>query len=116
MKPINNKLRRKNEVLKKRITEISREEMVCISEGVSEELENQFLQNVLAFETQHKKKKRVKIIEKIGNPTDYKPVNEIQENEIEQEWLKLYNYMYKKGIDLQVCSPNVNARDLYRFT
>ena len=116
MKPIDKKLRRKNEILKKKITEISGQEMVCVTEGVSEGLENQFLQNVLAFETQHKKKNRIKIIEKIGNPSDFKPVNEIQENEIEQEWLKLYNYMYKKGIDLQVCSPNVNARDLYRFT
>jgi len=113
---INKKLRRKNEVLKKKITEISGEEMVCISEGVSEGLENQFLQNVLAFETQHKKKKRIKIIEKIGNPGDFKPVNEIPENKIEREWLKLYNCMYEKGIDLQVCSPNVNARELYRFT
>jgi len=113
---INKKLRRKNEVLKKKITEISGEEMACMPEGVSEGLENQFLQNVLSFETQHKKKKRIKIIEKIGNPSDFKPVNEIQENKIEQEWLKLYNYMYEKGIDLQVCSPNVNARDLYRFT
>jgi hypothetical protein len=117
MKTTNNKkLRRKNEVLKKKITELSGEEMVCIPEGVSEGLENQFLQNVLAFETQYKKKKRVRVIEKIGNPGDFKLVNEIPENKIEQEWLKLYNYMYEKGIDLQVCSPNVNARDLYRFT
>jgi hypothetical protein len=113
---INKTLRRKNEVLKKKITELSGGEMICISEGVSEGIENQFLQNVLAFETLHKKKKRIKVLEKIGNPDDFKPVNEIPENKIEQEWLKLYNYMYEKGIDLQVCSPNVNARDLYTFT
>ena len=112
----NKKLRRKNEVLKKKITGISGGETVYIAEGVSEGLENQFLQNVLAFEAQYKKKKRVKVIEKIGNPGDFRPVNEIPETEIEQEWLKLYNYMYEKGVDLQVCSPNVNARDLYRFT
>jgi len=112
---INKKLRRKNEVLKKKITEISGEEMVCVSEGVNEGLENQFPQNVLAFETQYKKKKKIKVIEKIGLPGDFKPVDKIPENKIEQEWLKLYNYMYEKGIDLQVCSPNVKPRDLYRF-
>lgn len=90
--------------------------MICISKGVDEGLANQFLQNVLTFETQYKKKKRIKVIEKIGNPSDFRPVSEIPENQIEQEWLKLYNYMYEKGIDLHVCSPNVNAMDLYRFT
>jgi hypothetical protein len=115
MKPVNKKLRRKNEVLKKKITEISGGEMVSIGEGVSEGLENQFLQNVLAFETEHKKKKPIKIIEKINNPGDFKPVNEIDETKMEQEWLKLHHYMYERGIDLQVCSPNVTARELYRF-
>jgi hypothetical protein len=113
---INKKLRRKNEALKKTIAKISGEEMVCIPEGINEGLENQFLQNVLAFETQYKKRKRIKIIDKIGNPVDFKPVNEIPENKMEQEWLKLYNHMYEKGIDLQVCSPNVSAEELYRFT
>src|ERR1700675_1843034 len=104
---INKTLRRKNEILRKKLTEICGEDMVCISENVSEGLENDFLQHFLAFETQHKKKKRIKVIEKVGNPGDFKPVSEIPENKIEQEWLELYNYMYEKGIDLQVCSPNV---------
>src|ERR1051326_3890363 len=112
---INKTLRRKNEVLRKKLTEICGEDRVCISEAVSVGVENDFLQHVLAFETQHKKKKRIKVIEKIGKPGDLQPVGEIPENKIEQEWLKLYNYMHKKGIDLQVCSPNVHARELYRF-
>lgn len=115
MKLFNRKLRRQNASLKKKITEIAGEGMVQISPGISPELENQFLQNVLAFEPQYKKGKRIKVSEKIGNTGDFGPVDEIPVNQIEQEWLRLYNYMYEKGIDLQVCSPNVGARELYRF-
>ncbi len=111
---ISRKLRRKNDVLRKKIHDTCGAQVVRLAENVNERLESQFLEHVMAFETQYKKNKRVRITDKLGNPA-FTPVHKIPEDQIEQEWVVLYHYMYDKGIDLQVCSPNIKPRELYRF-
>src|SRR5262245_55228798 len=80
------------------------------------EIENQFLNNIVAFEQHIANAKTIKVYDKIGRPTQFRPVNVIPESEIEEAWKDLYEFMCERGIDLAACSPNINARELYRFT
>ncbi|MFT4156132.1 hypothetical protein [Parafilimonas sp.] len=80
------------------------------------EIENQFLNNVMAFENQFAEEyKTIKVFDKIGRPQHFKPVAEITDEDMEQTWEALRNYLNKHDIDLDVCSPNIPARELYRF-
>jgi len=79
-------------------------------------VENDFLRSVMEFEKQWDTGERVKVFDKLGKPSHFKPVNEIPDNEIDQEWVQLFEFMQERGIELSVCSPNVGARELYRFT
>jgi hypothetical protein len=80
------------------------------------EIENVFLNNVMAFEKQFEERKTIKVFDKIGRPKHFKPVSDIRDKEIDKTWNELSNYLNKYGIDLDVCSPNITARELYRFT
>ena len=80
------------------------------------ELENEFLKNVMAFEKQYEERKTIKLFDKIGRPQQFKPVNEIPDSEIDKAWMDLSNYLSEHGINLDACSPNISARELYRFT
>lgn len=80
------------------------------------ELENEFLKNIMTFEKQYEERKTIKLFDKIGQPRQYKPVNEIPDSEIEKAWNELSDYLSEHGINLDVCSPNISARELYRFT
>ncbi|MFC0776033.1 hypothetical protein [Terrimonas alba] len=80
------------------------------------EIENQFLNNVMAFEKQFSGHKTIKVFDKIGRPQHFKPVAEIANEDIEAAWNQLSEYLDKHGIDLSVCSPNISVRELYRFT
>src|SRR5262245_37630724 len=108
------RLRRRNNILKKKI-----EGMSGIYESINPlppEIENQFLENVIAFEEQYQNKPKLQtVFKKIGKPGGFKPVVEIPDKQIEQEWNELYHYLLEHGIDLQVCSPNIGPRELYRF-
>ncbi len=79
-------------------------------------IENQFLRNVMEFEKQFEEQKMIKVFDKIERPNHFKPVNEIPENEIENAWNNLDEYLRKYSIELSVCSPNISDRELYRFT
>jgi hypothetical protein len=79
-------------------------------------IENQFLRNVMEFEKQFEEQKTIKIFDKIERPNHFKPVNEIPDDEIENAWNNLDEYLHKYGIELSVCSPNISDRELYRFT
>ena len=79
-------------------------------------IENQFLRNVMEFEKQFEEQKTIKVFDKIERPNHFKPVNEIPEDEIENAWNNLDEYLHKYGIELSVCSPNISDRELYRFT
>jgi hypothetical protein len=89
-------------------------------EGIGEndlppELENQFLQNIMAFEKQFAERKTIKVYDKIKQPTHFKPVAEIADEDIDEAWTTLQNYMQKFGVNLDVISPNIKSRELYRF-
>lgn len=80
------------------------------------EIENQFLNNIMAFEKQFEEHKTIKVFDKIGKPQHFKPVGEIPDSEIDKAWNELSDYLNEYGIDLDVCSPNITKRELYRFT
>ncbi len=80
------------------------------------EIENEFLNNIIAFEKQFEQKKIVKVYDKIGKPRHFKPVNEIADDEIGNAWAELKDHLNKFSINLGVCSPNISVRELYRFT
>lgn len=78
-------------------------------------VENEFLSNMAAFEKQFAERKTIKVFDKIGRPAHFKPVAEIPDEEIEKAWEELSDYLDKYGISLDVCSPNISKRELYRF-
>jgi hypothetical protein len=84
-------------------------------EELPDERENSFLNSVLEFEQQWANRKTITVFEKIGRPQHFEPENEIPGEAIELAWQKLSDYMSEHGVALSVCSPNVNARQLYRF-
>ena len=80
------------------------------------EIENQFLKNIIEFEKQFEEHKTIKVFDRIERPAHFKPVNEIPDDEIDNAWDELDEYLHKYGIELSVCSPNISKRELYRFT
>lgn len=86
------------------------------TEDVPPEIENEFLQYVVAFEKQAANPKYIKLYDKIDRPAHFKPVSAIAEEDIETAWGELSDYMINYGVSLGVCSPNVSVRELYRFT
>jgi len=80
------------------------------------EIENQFLRNIIEFEKQFAEHKTIRVFDKIGRPSHFKPVDEIPEAGIEKAWKELDKYLNSYSIDLGVCSPNISAKELYRFT
>ncbi|HMD00913.1 MAG TPA: hypothetical protein VKH37_12205, partial [Ferruginibacter sp.] len=86
------------------------------SEGLPADIENQFLKNIIEFEKQFAEQKRIKVFEKIGKPSQFRPVNEVPDEEITQAWEGLHDYLREHSIELGVCSPNISSRELYRFT
>ena len=88
-------------------------------EGTGEcpaEIENQFLRNIIEFEKQYAEQKTIKVFDKIGNPTQFRPVNDIPIGDIDTAWKELDEYLNRYSIDLAVCSPNISNKELYRFT
>src|SRR6186997_3267141 len=67
------------------------------------EIENQFLNSVLAFEKQFSEHKVVKVYDKIGRPQDFRPVSRIADDEIGKAWDQLNDYLNDHGIDVSVC-------------
>lgn len=80
------------------------------------EAENEFLNYIMAYEKQAAERKTIKVFDRIEKPEHFKPVNEITDEEIDEAWNELDAYLNKYNIDLAVCSPNINNRELYRFT
>jgi hypothetical protein len=80
------------------------------------EIEHEFLKQVIAFEKQIEEHKMISVVEKLGNPTHFKPVADIPDAEFGNAWEELDRYMRKHNINLDVCSPNISEKELYRFT
>ncbi len=89
---------------------------VSNSEDLPEETENEFLKNVIEFEKLFEEHKTIKVFDKIGRPTHFKPADEIPDEEIDIAWDNLAEQLNKYGIILDACSPNISKRELYRFT
>lgn len=87
-----------------------------VNDPVPAEIENQFLKNIIEFESQFARHKTIKVFDRIGKPFHFREPAAISDGEIEEAWLELSAYLQEHGIMLDVCSPNVGARELYRFT
>lgn len=85
------------------------------AEPLPPEIEHEFLKHVIAFEKQLENHRKIPVFEKIGCPAKFRPVADIPEVEIEAAWMELDDYMRAHGVSLDVCSPNVSAREIYRF-
>lgn len=83
-------------------------------EDVPPIIENIFLKNVIAFEKRCHDAKKIKILEKIGSP-NLRPSSEVSDEDLENAWEEMQGMLNSNGIDLLVCSPNIELRDLYRF-
>lgn len=79
------------------------------------DIEMQFLKYIIEFENQSQNKERITIFDKINQPNFFIPVNEVPDSQIEEECLKLLNYLHLFNIRLHVCSPNISDREIYRF-
>lgn len=113
----NEKLKADNEFLKmKRMLENGAKFGKELGEAVSPGIENEFLQYIKAFEKQAANPVYLKLYDKIGRPTHFKPVSAITDEDIEPACEKLSDYMQHYGVHLGVCSPNISVRGLYRFT
>lgn len=86
------------------------------NEELPPEVENEFLKNIMEFEKQYEHCKPIKVFDKLGQPKHFKAANEIPDTEIEKAWKELRSFLGKHGIHLDACSPNINSRELYRFT
>jgi len=85
------------------------------SKDLPPEMENEFLRSVMEYEKQFQKGERIKVFDKLGQPRHFRSSKDISDSDIEKEWLSLFEFMQSHGIELSVCSPNVGARELYRF-
>ena len=79
------------------------------------EIENEFLKHIMEFEKQWESAPMIRIYDKVGRPTAFRPVDTIDDENIETAWVELSAYLEKHGISLDVCSPNITGRELYRF-
>lgn len=112
------KLQAENDFLKMKLmlehdTKFSEQDLDLPS--LSPAVENEFLNYVIAFEEQSKHPKYIRVFDRIDRPTHFKAVTEIPDTAIEAEWEKLQDHLYKYQITLDVCSPNIPVRELYRF-
>ena len=80
------------------------------------QIENQFLNYIAEFEKQSENHRSIRLFDKIEKPAHFKPVAEIQDEEMDAAWKELSGYLNKYQISLDVCSPNISTRELYRFT
>lgn len=110
------RIRAENDVLKMKLMLEKGARFHDQKEDLPAEVENEFLKHVIAFEKQLEEHKTIRVIEKLGNPAHFRPVDEIPDGELEKAWEELDKHMRKHGVSLDVCSPNISARELYRFT
>lgn len=114
----NEKLKAENEFLKMKmmLEHGAKFGTVDDEKELSAGVENQFLNYIMAFEKQAANPKYIKLYDKIEKPTHFRPAKEISENQIENAYKELSDYINNYGIELTVCSPNILTRELYRFT
>jgi hypothetical protein len=102
----------KNELLK-RGAEFGENNFFKTEEG--EEIENILLKHVLEYERKAETAQKIKIFDKIEKPTHFRPATSIPDNEIDKSLEEVISYLNKYSLDIDVCSPSVTNRELYRF-
>jgi len=113
----NEKLKEENDFLKMKLMLENGAEFgeIEANEEFSPKVENEFLNYIIEFEKQAADHKYIKVYDKIGKPTHFRPVAELAEEDIVDALDDLVTWLNKHGIGLSVCSPNINNRELYRF-
>jgi hypothetical protein len=109
-------VRIENEILKmKLMLENGAEFHVPGEHDIDPFIENDFLNYIAAFERQAENAKSIRIFDKLKCPLQFRPVGEISDEHIGDAWQQLHQYMHDCRISLDVCSPNIGPRELYRF-
>lgn len=111
------KLKAENDFLKMKLA-LERDMHLSASSEDTElppDVENKFLKSIIEFERQFDTNKKTVVFDKIGRPTHFLPVDQLDDAKIEKEYKKLVQYLNKHGIDFNVLSPNITTRELYRF-
>ena len=83
-------------------------------ENVPPEVENAFLNNILAFERQLDKIEEISIYTIIGKPTDFKPDTELSDTEIESELARLNTLLENNQIEVDY-GTDYSSRLKYKF-
>ncbi|MDZ4795599.1 MAG: hypothetical protein SGI83_15080 [Bacteroidota bacterium] len=111
------KLKAENEFLKMKLMLENGAQFINIEKDseLSPVVENEFLNHIAEFEKQSENPKYITVFDKIENPTHFKPVADIPDAEIDEAWEKLSAYFEKYNLYLDVCSPKISNRELYRF-
>lgn len=109
------RIRAENNILKMKLMLEKAALFHASPEPLPPEIEHEFLKHVIAFEEQLEQQKMVRVFEKIGSPQQFAAVETIPEEQTEAAWVELDKYMRNHGVSLEVCSPNVSSRELYRF-
>ena len=112
------RLKAENEFLKMKLMLENGARFEQAEDGVhlSPQVENEFLNYIHAFEEQSQNPKYIKVFDKIERPVHFRPVSEIPDDQISEAWEMLQEYLHRYHIGLNVCSPNIAVRELYRFT
>ena len=109
------KIKEENAYLKMKLMLEKGAQINSSSGEIPPEVENEFLKYIMEFERQSENPTMITVFDRIGKPTHFKPVDAIREEEMEDALTKLRDYLIGHQIDTAVCSPNVSAKEFYRF-
>ncbi len=82
---------------------------------LSAETEHQFLNYIMDFEQQEALAREATVFEVLGSPQHFPSVEMVSDEGVTEMLQELLQFMKGKGIELTVFSPNVTAREIYRF-
>jgi hypothetical protein len=110
-------LRVENEVIKMKLMLEHGAEFRYSEEAaaLSAETEHEFLNYIMDFEQQEALAREDSVFEVLGRPQHFPKEDTVNDEKIKEVLQDLLQYMKSRGIELTVFSPNVKARELYRF-
>jgi hypothetical protein len=83
--------------------------------GLDPAVEYAFLKQVLAFEEEFASGRRKTVFEKLGRPSDIRPVQALADGELGEALSEMHRRLNDQGIHISTLSPDVAPRELYRF-
>lgn len=83
--------------------------------GLDPSVEYAFLKQVLAFEEEYASGRRTTVFEKLGRPSDIRPLQGLADGEIGEALSQMHRRLNTQGIHITTLSPDVDPRELYRF-